>query len=110
MAQNQSSGVFISKELSEYLDTLESDNKIKKWIDDMENILKENKLAGQSIPKKQIPKRYIDRYGVNNLFRYQHPEGYRSCYTLLNIEGVGVCPIILDIMTHKEYNIVFGYK
>ena len=110
MAQDQSPGVFISKELSEYLDTLESDNKIIKWIDDMGNILKENKLAGQSIPKKQIPKVYIDRYGVNNLFRYQHPEGYRSCYTLLNVEGVGVCPIILDIMTHKEYNRLFGYK
>ena len=76
----------------------------------METVLKENMYAGQLVKKKQIPPHYIQRYGVNNLFRYAHPEGYRSCYTIFNVEGVGVCPHILDIMSHEEYDRIFGYR
>jgi hypothetical protein len=71
----------------------------------MEKVLGENMYAGELIRKSQIPKQYIDRYGVNNLYRYSHPEGFRSCYTVVNC-----CPVILDIMSHAEYDKVFGYR
>ena len=80
-----------------------------KWIQDMVGVLKENMFAGERIQKDRIPPKYRVKYGVNNLYRYDHPEGYRSCYTLLNKEGLGVCPIIIDLMSHKEYEKVFGY-
>ena len=74
----------------------------------MEDVLKENMFAGEAILKSQIPQWYKDRYGVNNLYRYQHPEGCRSCYTLLNVDGLRVCPFVLDFLTHVEYDRVFG--
>ena len=105
MVRKPASKVFISDELAKYLRKLRPEHKIAKWINDMREVLKENMYAGELIRKSQIPKQYIDRYGVNNLYRYSHPEGFRSCYTILN-----GCPYILDIMPHSEYDKVFGYR
>ena len=71
----------------------------------MTEALEENKFAGDLIRKTQIPKIYVERYHVNNLYRYSHPEGYRSCYTILN-----ECPHILDFMSHQDYDKIFKYK
>jgi len=102
--------VFVSEELSLLLKNLGSDHKFVKWINEMKDKLLFNMLSGDSIQKRRIPKYYRVRYGVNNLFRFEHPEGYRSCYTLVSIEGVGVCPIILDLLSHPEYDRMFGYR
>ena len=45
-----------------------------------------------------------------NLFRYAHPEGYRSCYRIFYEEEIGVCPHILDLLSHEEYDGIFGYR
>ena len=105
MVRKPASKVFISDELAQHLRKLGPEHKIAKWINDMREVLKENTYAGELIRKSQIPKQYIDRYSVNNLYRYSHPEGFRSCYTILN-----GCPFILDIMPHSEYDKVFGYR
>ncbi len=65
-------------------------------------------LAGEQIRKSRIPQKYLAKYGVNNLYRYQHPRGFRSLYTLLN-EGKGLIAVILDLISHKEYDRTFGY-
>lgn len=101
--------VYQSPELCALLNDPSCDDKIRRWIDDMGDILKGNMLAGDPIRKRLIPRYYLTRYGVNNLYRYEHPEGYRSCYTLICFDEVGVCPIILDIMSHSEYDRRFGY-
>ena len=105
MTRKPSPKVFISEELAQLLRKLGPEHKIAKWISDMKMVLKENMFAGELIRKSQIPKQYLDHYGVNNLYRYGHPEGFRSCYTIFN--GY---PHILDIMSHAEYDRVFGYK
>ena len=105
MVRKPSPKVFLSDELVQRLRKLGSEHKITKWIKDMQEVLRENMYAGELIRKSQIPKQYVERYGVNNLYRYGHPEGFRSCYTILH-----GCPIILDIMSHPEYDKVFGYK
>jgi len=110
MEKKPSKAVFISPELKELLDSLEPDHKKKKWIKDMKITLLNNMLEGEKIKKEQIPKYYIDLYEVNNLFHYSHPEGFRSCYTLHNFDSLGVCPFILDIRSHPEYDRIFGYK
>ncbi len=87
------------------------DHKFNKWIGDMKSVLKGNMFAGNHIKKKLTPQHYIRRYGVsNNLYRYEHPEGFRSCYALLDYDGLGVCPLILDLKTHSEYDKIFGYR
>ena len=110
MVRKPSPAVFWSRDLDGFLKTLKPGDKLRRWIEDMETVLLENMYAGQLVKKRQIPPHYIQRYGVNNLYRYRHPEGYRSCYTILNVEGHGVCPIILDIRSHEEYDRIFGYR
>jgi len=75
----------------------------------MEAVLLEDMLAGEAIEKK-IPRYYIGKYCVNNLYRYHHPEGYRSIYTLLYHRGIGICPTILEFLDHDAYGEWFGYR
>ena len=83
-------------------------DKFHKWIDDMKLVLKENAFAGDKIQKERIPSVYVRKHGIHNLYRYGHPEGYRYCYTCLN-DGSGFVVVVLDLLTHKEYERVFGY-
>ncbi len=76
----------------------------------METVLKENMFAGEPIRKDQIPSKYVRKLGLTNLFRYDHPEGYRSLYSLIQKEGIGVCPLILELVSHAEYDKLFGYR
>lgn len=99
--------VRLSGELKSILNSLKQNDARAKWIRDMTAVLRENGLVGQQIKKSQIPRKYRT-YGVHNLYRYSHPKGYRSCYTLVH-EGKGLIAIIFDIMSHTEYERVFGY-
>ena len=74
----------------------------------MKLVLKENAFAGDKIQKERIPSVYVRKHGIHNLYRYEHPEGYCSCYTCLN-DGSGLVVVVLDLLTHKEYERVFGY-
>ncbi len=96
--------VYVIKELADSLQALPAGHKFHKWLADMKVVLTEHKFSGELIKKNQIPSFYIERFGVNNLYRYSHPEGFRSCYTVIN-----GCPYILDIMDHGEYDLRFGY-
>lgn len=109
MTRKPSPAVYRSKELTDFLKEFDPSHKFNRWIDDMATVLKENMLAGDHIPKRQIPEYYRRRFGVNNLRVYSHPEGYRSCYVLL-IYDVGVCPLILDLKSHRDYEKIFGYR
>ncbi|MFQ6054017.1 MAG: hypothetical protein ACE5OO_07320 [Candidatus Bathyarchaeia archaeon] len=110
MVRKPAPAVFHSKELDELLNGLDSEDKRRRWVEDMEIIPLENMYAGDLIPKKRIPGYYVERYGVNNLYRYRLPEGHRAFYTIFNREGIGVCPTILDLLDHSEYERRFGYR
>ena len=62
-------------------------------------------------PKKLIPKEYVLKYGVTNLFRIELSGFWRMLYTLTNDETeVVIVAFVLDIINHKEYDKKFGYK
>ncbi|MBE3115978.1 hypothetical protein IMZ68_02115 [Candidatus Bathyarchaeota archaeon] len=105
MPRSPAPEVYIVEELSNFLHNLAENHKFRKWLFDMKTVLKEHKYSGELIKKSQIPKYYWDKYEVYNLYRYDHSEGHRSCYTIVN-----GCPHIFDIMTHAEYDLRFGYK
>lgn len=77
--------------------------------DDMEKVLAENRYAGEQVKKDRIPRRYFKKYGVNNLYRYHHPQGYRSTYTVLTLTKGVFLVVILDLLNHEEYDDLFGY-
>jgi hypothetical protein len=82
-----------------------ADSKEARWIRGMAAVLRENLFAGDQIQKSRIPRQYRSAYDVANLYRYRHPEGYRSCYTVIHREA-----LVIDLMTHKQYEKRFGYS
>ena len=70
MTRRSSPAVFLSKDLQDYLAGVTDEDKIKKWVEDMTDVLKENMYSGDIIGKKLIPNYYFALYGVNNLYHY----------------------------------------
>ena len=74
-------------------------------------LIKANPHYGDPIAKNIIPKEYILKYGVTNLFRIELPNFWRMTYTLTNGgTNIEIISFILDIIDHKKYNKKFGYK
>ena len=72
---------------------------------------KANPHYGDPMAKKLIPKEYVTKYGVTNLFRVELPNCWRMLYTLTNDEKeVEIIAFVLDIMDHRKYDTKFGYK
>lgn len=99
-----------------------ADNKIKKSFERLkekdeylyrhiknaiENI-KDDPSCCIKIPKKLFPKDWCKEYKIDNLFKYNLPNGWRLFYSLkgLNIEVVA---ILLGFMNHKNYERKFNY-
>ncbi len=57
---------------------------------------------GEVIPKSQIPLRFVQKYGVTNLYCVDLPSFRRCSYTIL-----GRDVIFLDIVDHRKYDRLF---
>jgi hypothetical protein len=71
--------------------------------------LAQDPTVGESIRKGLIPKALIRRYAVDNLWRLELPDAWRVLYTIAAKPGRGPEVFILRILTHKEYDRLFGY-
>ncbi len=80
-------------------------NSIKQKIE----FIKENPQYGTHIPKNKIPKDYINKYDVNNLWKVNLSGAWRMIYTIRGSE-IEIIALILDIIDHKKYNKKFGYR
>jgi hypothetical protein len=80
-------------------------NSIKQKIE----LLKENPEYGIHIKKNIIPKEYINTYDVNNLWKVNLCGAWRMIYTIVGNE-VEIISLVLDIMSHRNYEKKFGYK
>lgn len=65
--------------------------------------------CGIAIPKRLIPKKYVKKYRVNNLYKYDLPNAWRLLYSL-GKEGIEIIAIILEWCSHKEYERIFKYR
>ncbi len=72
-----------------------------------EDLLKDY-LCGTRIPERLIPKEYAQKYGVKALWKYDLPNAWRLIYTIVGNE-VKIVSVILEWMTHKEYDRKFHY-
>ena len=61
------------------------------------------------IPKKQIPKEYFTKFGVENLWKLNLNNFWRLIYTVRRNE-IEVISILLEVLDHKDYDKKFGYK
>jgi mRNA-degrading endonuclease RelE of RelBE toxin-antitoxin system len=64
--------------------------------------------CGIHIPKKLIPPAYFKKYQPKNLWKYDLSGGWRLLYFIVNDEDETIV-VIIDWMTHKEYERLFNY-
>ena len=101
--------IFISDELEKDFNSLKEDDFIKKGLIRAIKDLKENAFCGIQIPKRLFPKEYVQKYNVNNLWKYDLPKGWRLLYTITPENEVELISAILEWTDHKGYERRFGY-
>jgi hypothetical protein len=66
-------------------------------------------LLGRVSRKRSILGYYVQKYGVNNLYKLNLDSRMRLVYALV-AEQTGVAVVVLDVLNHKEYEERFGYS
>jgi Txe/YoeB family toxin of Txe-Axe toxin-antitoxin module len=104
--------VFADEKLEKAFDKLKNskaeDKELCKWLNRAFDDLANNAFCGILVPQKLIPKFYIKKHGISNLWKYDLPRAWRLLYSVGKDEVV-ILAIILDWMNHKNYERVFGY-
>jgi Txe/YoeB family toxin of Txe-Axe toxin-antitoxin module len=101
--------VFIDDETEESFNQLKNDDFLKKAIIKVASHLKQNAFSGIQISKKLIPKVYIRKYKINNLWKQNMPKGWRLLYTITADNEVELITAILEWLSHKDYERRFKY-
>ena len=102
-------GVSGSKDFTRFYKNLDPDEELKNYIDKAMDSLKESPSIGNKIQNKLWPKGYVKKYGINNLWRYSLGSNWRMIYTILS-NGKDITCVILEVLTHVEYDERFGYQ
>ena len=101
----------VYKYLNSNASNSKTENTILKSLNKKIELIKANYHYGNPIAKNLIPKEYIQKYGIKNLFRVELPNYWRMLYTL--VEGqteIEIIAFVLDVHDHKLYNKKFGYS
>ena len=98
----------IKKNFEELKDSKSEDKLLYKWINRAFDDLEENAFCGIRIQKKLIPKVYIEKYNIDNLWKYDLPKGWRLIYSVVNGQ-ICILSIVLEWMSHKDYERRFKY-
>lgn len=85
-----------------------SDPTLFKFLDRATDDIKANPECGIHVPKRLIPKIYIQRYGIGNLWKYDLPNAWRLVYSITG-DKVEIIAILLEWFPHKEYERRFKY-
>lgn len=103
---------FAEEKIKETLNKLKNskteDKKLYEWINRALDDLEENSFCGIQIPKRLIPEDYTEKYGIDNLWKYDLPKGWRLVYSVAH-EGIVVISIVIEWFDHKNYERRFGY-
>lgn len=82
---------------------------ILRSIERVRGWLKDNPFAGEQVQKSLIPKFYVEKYSIANLWRIDLSNYWRLIYTIQSNE-VEIIDFVLNIVDHKKYDKIFGYK
>ena len=86
----------------------DSERELFKFINQALDNIEENAFCGIQIPKRLIPKEYISKFSVKNLWKYDLPKAWRLIHSIVNDEIV-VVSLVLEWLDHKEYEKRFKY-
>ena len=71
--------------------------------------IKNDCYCGRQVKKKLIPRNFIEKYKLNNLWIYNLPESWRLIYSITNSEELEIIAVILDWINHKDYENLFKF-
>lgn len=80
-----------------------------KAIDREKNNVKIDPQYGAHIPRRNITKKVVERYGTDRLWKIDLVGYWRMIYTITGDE-VKIVAFVLEFMNHKKYDKLFGYK
>jgi hypothetical protein len=101
--------VFADERLQKNYYKIKNENRaLYKFLDRATDDLKSNPSCGTEIPKRLIPKLYEQKYGINNLWKYNLPNAWRLIYSIASDE-FDIIVILLEWLSHKEYERRFNY-
>jgi len=100
---------FISEKLEKEFEKLNETDPIKKAIKRAIKDLQQDAFFGIQIPKRLFPKEYIQKYKINNLWKYDLPDGWRLIYTVTSENKVQIVTAILEWFNHLNYEKRFHY-
>ena len=89
-------------------DSKVEDQNLHRWISNAIEDLKKDPYCGIQIQKRLIPKTYITKYHVSNLWKYDLPNAWRLIYFVIG-DQVNIISIVLEWMDHKDYERRFKY-
>jgi len=104
--------VFVDDALERAFEFLSEDDWLKKVIRGAIDEIKINVFCGQKIKKELIPKEYINKYGIDNLYWYRLPKGWRLVYSVMSLraeETIKILAVIIEYFDHKKYERRFNY-
>ena len=78
-------------------------------INRVRDLLKQNPFAGDQVPKRLIPPKYIQKFDVDNVWRIELADRWRLIYAITGNQ-VEIITFIMDIFNHRDYDKIFGYK
>jgi len=65
-------------------------------------------FCGIQVPKRLIPKMYLTKFGIDNLWKLNFHKNWRLMYSVVG-DGTQVVALVLEWLPHKEYERRFGY-
>ena len=84
------------------------DKRLHVWLAKAFEKIEADIFCGAQISKRLIPKYYIGRFGIDNIWKYNLPDGWRLICSLTNYDGF-VITVILEWLPHGEYEKRFSY-
>ncbi len=83
-------------------DSKTEDKKLHAWLVRAIEDIEENAFCGIQIPKRLIPREYLQKYNIKNLWKYNLPNAWRLLYTI-GRDGAEIISVLLEWMDHKTY-------
>jgi Txe/YoeB family toxin of Txe-Axe toxin-antitoxin module len=101
---------FIDERLKKSFEEIKkSDDRLYKEINKAFEDISKNSYIGRNVKKELIPKKLIQKFGLNNLWIYNLRKDWRLIYTLSGSNEIEVVAFVLDWMNHKDYEKLFKF-
>jgi len=84
------------------------DARLKRRVEEIFDLLKKDIGLGVKISKDRWPRSYVKRWGLRNLYKCNLGRDWRMIYTLV-FDGAGIGVLALEVLSHKQYDKLFGY-